>query len=128
MAFQQSIVEAINQLKKCWRNKMNSSFTLEQYYNSFETEETIKKFFDQTKPSDYYFQARDDGEGSHIRIVAKVFFNENNCCDDQTPKIDHLLPKDFFKIKNSTWECKRRIKEINKDLIKRGFARNNILE
>jgi hypothetical protein len=96
------------------------SFTLTEYENAWDTEEKLNEFFKKSQPSDFYFRV-DDYDGTFIVIVAKAFFDTNGYVDDQTPRIDHLLPNDFYEAMESTWECERSVEDVKKDLIARGF-------
>lgn len=78
------------------------TFTLQEYESAFSSEETLNDFFQKSHPSDFYFKVDEYDGFSYTVIVAKVFFDNNNCVDDQTPRIEHLLPDDFCEAMEST--------------------------
>lgn len=74
------------------------------------------------KPSDFYFAVfSEDRDCSHVLIVSKEFWNANECIDDQTPAISHLLPQDFEEATDSTWVVERFVDEVRSDLLALGF-------
>lgn len=95
---------------------MSSSFTLDQYYDYLDRSDFIT-----AQPSDFYFRTDEYDGCAMTTIVAKVFFDKEQCVDDQTANIDHLLPEDFYEIMEATWECDRSVDDVRKDLIARGF-------
>ena len=62
------------------------AMTLDEYENGFgqSDDAAINAFFKTTKASDYYFQVDEVDGDTFVVIVAKPFFDENECVDDQT--------------------------------------------
>jgi hypothetical protein len=77
------------------------------------------------KPQDYYFQVNADESdvdySVYICIVEKTFYDENQCLNDQTPQIAHILPSDFEELGDSVWGSERPVESVFEDLKERGF-------
>lgn len=89
-----------------------------------------------SKASDFYFTVSDgmdpseeiedisDDDGCYINICPKEYFDNNDCCWDQSMMIEHLLPENCFEACECCWETFLSKDKIKKELVDRGFIYN----
>lgn len=77
-----------------------------------------------SKPSDFYFVAKEWEGYTMISIVPKAYFHNFGYMWDQSMLLDNILPDDFCESMESIWDTERDVKSVRADLLARGFEEN----
>ena len=110
-------------IKLCWEN-------VEEILSD-DNEDLYEELCEKSKPSDFYFYAKNSTDVSgevftDIVITPKAFYDKSGHFWDQHMNIEHILPDDFENLMEGIWSSERTIKEIKQDMIARGFEEKKV--